>query len=120
MKNSGSSSRYSNDHLNYDILVRIFMALNTAELLVASTVCKSWMQASRNHLLWNKLDLTALNSSIFNVQKIRNTWNDIFSQRKLNLLLKLGVRLGNGNIRCLIFNYYTYFSDFQLITAAER
>ncbi|XP_057418642.1 F-box/LRR-repeat protein At3g48880-like [Lotus japonicus] len=121
MKKSSSSSRYSNDYLNYDILVRIFMTLSTAELLVVPLVCKSWMQASRSPSLWNKLDLTTLHSSIHNVPKIRNTWNDICSQRKLDLLLKFGVRLGGGgNIRCLIFNYYVYLSDFHLITAAER
>ncbi|KAK7340167.1 hypothetical protein VNO77_20862 [Canavalia gladiata] len=97
------------------------MALNAADIATVSMVCKSFNRLCRDPSLWNKLDLTTLSSYRFKVPHDRlGVWKDQLSSKKLNQLLSSVLDLSKGNTTYLIFNYYVYLSDLQLIYVAER
>lgn len=107
----------SNDHLFYEILVRIFTTLHVADLATASMVCKSWKIASRAPELWKTLDLNKLG---MNVPLRPYAWFGEHSSNKMTRILKYASSLKGENISCLIFNYYVYLTDVHLISIAER
>ncbi|ESW11958.1 hypothetical protein PHAVU_008G073600 [Phaseolus vulgaris] len=120
MHRSNSGGRKDqNDRLLYEILVTIFASLNIVDLAVASLVCKTWNKACRDPSLWHKLDLSTLTSYCFNTPP-----NKIGAYRrstsKITQFFKHILGLSDGNTTCLIFNYYVYITDEQLITIAER
>ncbi|KAK7340166.1 hypothetical protein VNO77_20861 [Canavalia gladiata] len=81
---------------------------------------KSFNRLCRDPSLWNKLDLTTLSSYRFKVPHDRlGVWKDQLSSKKLNQLLSSVLDLSKGNTTYLIFNYYVYLSDLQLIYVAE-
>ncbi|XP_057419752.1 F-box/LRR-repeat protein At3g48880-like [Lotus japonicus] len=123
MKKSKSASRYSNDHLPYDILVKIFMVLNVVDLGIVSLVCKSWKSASSDRALWHKVDLSRLSSRFFDIPSDIIFWtasDKRSTSTKMAQFLKHALSLSGENISCLIFNFYIPLTDIQLITAAQR
>ncbi|KAI5428861.1 hypothetical protein KIW84_033740 [Lathyrus oleraceus] len=117
MKNNKSNNSYSNDHLFYEILVRIFTVLHVADLAKASMVCKAWNVASRAPELWKTLDLNELGMDL----PLRPyAWFGEHSSKKMTQILKYASSLGGENISCLIFNYYVYLTNAHLISIAER
>ncbi|XP_061366568.1 F-box/LRR-repeat protein At3g48880-like [Gastrolobium bilobum] len=120
MKGSNSAISNVNDILCYEVLIRIFMTLSITDLAVVSLVCKYWNQACRDPVLWKKLDLTQLSSHSFRVPKLLDAWYDRNSSTKMSQFLKYVLNLSDGNISCLIYNYYVYMRDEHLISAAER
>jgi F-box/leucine-rich repeat protein 3 len=97
------------------------MKLNLVELSIASMVCKSWNEVCRTPSLWAKLDLTQLSSNAFNIPFVFGAWkHDMNSINKLTTMLKYALSLSNYNTTCLVFNYFVYLTDAQLITIAER
>jgi len=121
MKKNNSASRVSIQDLFYDILIKIFLKLNVVELSVASMVCKSWNEICCNHLLWAKLDLSRLSSNAFNIPLLPGAWmDDLVSKSKLITCLKYALRLSNYNTSCLVFNFFIYLQDAELIFIAER
>jgi len=120
MKKNNQENNYSNDHLVYEILVRIFTTLSVVDLAVASMVCKSWNLASRAPQLWAKLDLSTLNLKGLNSPLTPFAWKDEHSSHKMTQFLKYSSSLSGGNISYIIFNYYVYLKDVHLISIAER
>ncbi|KAK2399439.1 F-box/LRR-repeat protein [Trifolium repens] len=114
-------SGISIEDFHYEILITIFMKLNLVELSIASMVCKSWNEVCRTPSLWAKLDLTQLSSNAFNIPFVFGAWkHDMNSINKLTTMLKYALSLSNYNTTCLVFNYFVYLTDSQLITIAER
>ncbi|KAK7256685.1 hypothetical protein RIF29_30141 [Crotalaria pallida] len=120
MKKSKSDIKNYNEHFCHDILVRIFMALNVANLAVVSMVCKSWQRASRDPILWYKVDLRGMHTYSLNIPKTLCAWSNKHSRVKMNQFLKYALDLSNGHTKCLIFNFYIYLRDVHLISAAKR
>jgi F-box/leucine-rich repeat protein 3 len=113
-------SGISIEDFHYEILISIFMKLNVVELCIASMVCRSWNEVCCSPSLWGKLDLTQLRSNAFNIPCNFGAWkHDMNSINKLTKMLKYALSLSNYNTTCLVFNYFVYLTDSQLITIAD-
>ena len=121
MTNNSSSARGWNN-MDYDILVKIFMALNVMDLISGvSQVCSLWRSACCDPALWKKLDLSNLNSnSSLYIPQEPYAWSDDQSSKNLMKILKTGLNLSQGNVNCLIFHFYVFIENEHLIYAAER
>lgn len=120
--NNKKATNYLNEYLPCEILVTIFTALNVAELVGVSRVCKSWNRATHDPELWHKLDLTKLNSAsiYFNIPLIPSALRDKRSRTQMTQFLKYALSLSNGSVSCLVFNFFVFLTDVHLITAAVR
>ena len=103
----------------YDILVKIFMALDLLDLVSSvSRVCSGWRAACFEPAIWRKIDL-----SIVQPNSIEIPNSDLYddeSSYKLLLIIKNALKFGRGKVSCLIFQYYVPLRNEHLVCAAER
>ncbi|XP_062119554.1 F-box/LRR-repeat protein At3g48880-like [Humulus lupulus] len=119
MNNSPSQTSWKD--LPFDILVKIFMALDILDVVAGvSRVCTSWRAASRDPKIWNSIDLSKVK---FNSGRIPETSDDLYidgPSNKIMLVLKNSLKLNRGNVSCLIFQFYAFLTNEHLLYIAER
>ncbi|KAJ7952346.1 F-box/LRR-repeat protein [Quillaja saponaria] len=106
--------------MDYDILVRIFMALNITDLITGvAQVCNSWRTASCDPCLWRKLDLSTLKPKTVSIPPRPYPWSDQESSRRLKQIMKNAFYFSRGNATHFIFHYFVFLQDEHLIYAAQ-
>lgn len=111
------------NNMDYDILVKIFMSLNAMDLIsVVSQVCSSWRSACCDPILWKKLDLgIQISESCIYAPLQSDAWSySVSNNNRLMNILKTTSNLSQGNVTCLIFNFFEYVEDEHLVYAAKR
>jgi len=119
MEATDGNDRSTNNDLIHEILVKIFLCLNVVDVAVASLVCKSWNEACHEPSLWNKIDLSTLGSYCFS-KPLNKVEAYRHSSLKMTQFLKHVFDLSGGNTTFLIFNFYVYLTNEQLILVAQR
>ena len=117
MRNKSSSVHRWNN-MDYDILDKIFMNLNVMDLIsVVSQVCSSWRSACCDPILWKKLDLSIqISDSCIYAPLQSDAWSySVSNNNRLMNILKTTSNLSQGNVTCLIFNFFEYVEDEHLV-----
>ncbi|KAF7852363.1 hypothetical protein BT93_L0915 [Corymbia citriodora subsp. variegata] len=120
MGESGATTRKWED-MDIDILVKIFQTLDIFDLtLRMAHVCSAWRVACCDPLLWNTLDLSAIESNYIRIPLEPYVYVHGQSDKEVTQLLKIALNLSQGSIQTLIFHFNLYLSDEQLTYTAER
>ncbi|MED6199600.1 hypothetical protein PIB30_077441 [Stylosanthes scabra] len=120
VESSKSNGRNINDVLGYELLVKIFIALNVVELATVSTVCKTWCEVRCDPKIWHKLDLTALCYKPIYMPRMIGSMNPGESGEKISKVLRGVLNQSQEHIRCFVFNFYAYLRDEYLLLVAQR
>ncbi|PON86440.1 F-box domain containing protein [Trema orientale] len=105
----------------YDILVKIFMALDILDLVTGvSRVCSLWRAASFEPALWRKIDLSRVNPDSIEIPTRTDEFFEDESSNKLMLILKNALKLSRGNVSSLIFHFSVSLWNEHIVYAAVR
>ncbi|KAK1290298.1 F-box/LRR-repeat protein [Acorus calamus] len=108
------------EDMELDVLVKIFKLLNLTELSPVSLVCRSWLLACSDPLIWNTFDLGLLKSNFIKTRVSPYVWVDGRSDARLTRVLRVAMGLSRGNVTCLVFHFNLYMKDSHLSIIAER
>ncbi|EEF51144.1 conserved hypothetical protein [Ricinus communis] len=107
-------------NMNYDILIKIFTMVSTADLISSvSFVCPLWRAACFHPSFWHTLDLARLKCYADKPQDLRASLDNRPSSRLMQILNSAFILSGH-NITRLIFDFQAYIKDSHLTLAAER
>ncbi|KAF5185680.1 F-box/LRR-repeat protein [Thalictrum thalictroides] len=108
-----------------DMLVKIFMSLNTMDMIDGvRRVCSSWRHAwrvaSSDPNVWKTIDLGMLQSNFIKTIVPPYIWVSEESDKKLMHVLKMAFKLSGSNVRTLIFDINLYLKNEHLTYVAQR
>lgn len=111
------------NNMNYDILLKMFMALNMVELTTVSLVCRFWKKVCQDPIFWDGkvFDLRDTSSNL-SVKSNNDSSDGAESSNNLRFtqFLKCALDLSCGKISRFIFNLFQSINDEDLILVAER